>query len=271
MMTKQLADTQISAGKGDLLLSIERLSKSFGSKTVLRGVSLAVAERETIAIVGPSGSGKTTLLRCINRLEEPDSGIVYIRGKSIGGAFDDKGLWRPASERTLAQQRHEIGFVFQRFNLFPHLTALENVAIGPRRALGLSKRAARERAAEQLKRVFLADHVEKRPAELSGGQQQRVAIARALAMEPTVILFDEPTSALDPELVKEVLDTIRSLAETGMTMLIVTHLMRFAEQVANRVIFMDEGSIVEQGPPNELFVSPREERTRRFLSHLAAT
>lgn len=253
------------------LLSVDRLTKSFGARSVLRGVSLAVEESETIAIIGPSGSGKTTLLRCINWLEEPSGGAVYVRGKSIGGAFDAKGVWRPASPRELAKQRHEIGFVFQRFNLFPHLTALDNVAIGPHLTLGLDKKAARERAGEQLKRVFLGDHMGKRPSELSGGQQQRVAIARALAMEPTVILFDEPTSALDPELVKEVLDTIRGLAAAGMTMLIVTHLMRFAEQVANRVVFMDEGSIVEQGAPQDLLGNPKEERTRRFISHLANT
>jgi polar amino acid transport system ATP-binding protein len=251
------------------LLAIERLQKSFGIRKVLRDISFNVAEREAVAIIGPSGSGKTTLLRCINWLEEPTAGVVCIRGKPIGGTFDSRGVWRPASPRVLARQRHEIGFVFQRFNLFPHLTALDNVAIGPYRVLGLNKKAARERAAEQLARVFLGDHLWKRPSQLSGGQQQRVAIARALAMEPIVILFDEPTSALDPELVKEVLDTIRDLAEAGMTMLIVTHLMRFAEQVANRVVFMDEGAIVEQNTPKVLFSNPSEERTRRFLSHFA--
>lgn len=250
------------------LLRLDRLTKAFGAKPVLRGVSLEVAERETVAIIGASGSGKTTLLRSINHLEPPDSGTVYLRGRTIGGSFTGPdGRWKPSSEAELAVQRRLFGFVFQRFNLFPHLTALDNVAIGPQRVLGLSRAEARERAAEELRKVFLADHVSKRPSELSGGQQQRVAIARALAMRPTVILFDEPTSALDPELVKEVLDAIRALAVEGMTMLIVTHEMRFASQVARRVIFMDEGQIVEAGPSAQIFGSPREERTRRFLAH----
>jgi polar amino acid transport system ATP-binding protein len=177
------------------------------------------------------------------------------------------GGWKPASERQLAIQRRGIGFVFQRFNLFPHLTALDNVAIGLRKVRGIAKRSAREHAAEHLRKVFLTDHLDKRPAELSGGQQQRVAIARAIAMEPAIILFDEPTSALDPELVREVLDAIRLLASSGMTSVIVTHEMSFARQVANRVIYMDEGAIVEQGTPAEVFGAPREPRTRRFLEH----
>jgi polar amino acid transport system ATP-binding protein len=250
------------------LLRVKGISKLFGEKPVLRNIELQIRESETTAIIGPSGSGKTTLLRCINRLEEPTTGLVYLCGQPIGGHFDQNGTWRPASQRDLARKRHEIGFVFQRFNLFPHLTALDNVAIGPRRVLGLSRSVARERAVKHLQSVFLGDHIGKHPSELSGGQQQRVAIARALAMEPKVILFDEPTSALDPELVKEVVDVIRALAEKKMTMLIVTHDMTLARQVARRVIFMDEGSIVEDGSPEELFRSPREERTRAFLSHL---
>jgi polar amino acid transport system ATP-binding protein len=249
------------------LLRVERLAKSYEARQVLCGVSLDVAEQETIAIIGASGSGKTTLLRCINHLETPTEGTVYLRGTPIGGAFDADGRWAPASEGDLARQRQAFGFVFQRFNLFPHLTALDNVAIGPQRVLGLGRAEARERAAEELRKVFLGDHLHKRPNALSGGQQQRVAIARALAMRPTVILFDEPTSALDPELVKEVLDAIRALATQGMTMLIVTHEMRFASQVARRVIFIDEGQIVEEGPPARIFSSPSEERTRRFLAH----
>jgi polar amino acid transport system ATP-binding protein len=249
------------------LLRVERLAKSYDARQVLRGVTLDVADRETIAIIGASGSGKTTLLRCINHLETPSGGTVYLRGQPIGGAFAPDGRWTPASEADLARQRQAFGFVFQRFNLFPHLTALDNVAIGPRRVLGLGRAEARERAAGELERVFLGDHLHKRPSALSGGQQQRVAIARALAMRPTVILFDEPTSALDPELVKEVLDAIRALAAAGMTMLIVTHEMRFASQVARRVIFIDEGSIVEEGPPSRIFGHPGEERTRRFLAH----
>ena len=181
------------------------------------------------------------------------------------------GGWKAASERQLAIQRRRIGFVFQRFNLFPHLTALDNVSIGLRRVAGIGKREARERAAEHLRKVFLGDHLDKRPSELSGGQQQRVAIARAIAMEPTIILFDEPTSALDPELVREVLDAIRMLATTGMTSVIVTHEMSFARQVANRVIYMDEGAIVEQGVPADVFGQPREARTRRFLEHFTGS
>jgi polar amino acid transport system ATP-binding protein len=249
------------------LLRVERLAKTYDTREVLRGVSLEMAEGETIAIIGASGSGKTTLLRCINHLETPTAGTVYLRGKPIGGTFGAGGRWAPASEADLARQRQAFGFVFQRFPLFPHLTALDNVAIGPQRVLGLGRPEARERAAEELRKVFLGDHLHKRPNALSGGQQQRVAIARALAMRPTVILFDEPTSALDPELVKEVLDAIRDLAREGMTMLIVTHEMRFASQVARRVIFIDEGQIVEEGPPARIFGNPSEERTRRFLAH----
>ena len=249
------------------LLRVERVEKTYDDRQVLRGVSLDVAERETIAIIGASGSGKTTLLRCINHLETPTAGTVYLAGKSIGGTFGADGRWVPASEGQLARERRAFGFVFQRFNLFPHLTALDNVAIGPQRVLGLRRAEARERAAEELRKVFLGDHLHKRPNALSGGQQQRVAIARALAMQPTVILFDEPTSALDPELVKEVLDAIRALATRGMTMLIVTHEMRFASQVARRVVFIDEGQIVEEGPPGRIFGDPTEERTRRFLAH----
>src|SRR6185295_12989871 len=229
-------------------LHVEGLSKTFGMKAVLRDVDLEVQKGETVVIIGASGSGKTTLLRCISHLEMPSAGTVEVDGKPIGRVAIPGG-WKAASERQLAIQRRCIGFVFQRFNLFPHLTALDNVAIGLRRVRGLAKGPARERAAEHLRKVFLTDHLDKRPAELSGGQQQRVAIARAIAMEPTIILFDEPTSALDPELVREVLDAIRVLATTGMTSAIVTHEMSFARQVAHRVIYMDEGAIVEQGTP----------------------
>ncbi|MBV8840008.1 MAG: amino acid ABC transporter ATP-binding protein [Alphaproteobacteria bacterium] len=244
------------------------LSKSFGARAVLRDVDLDVARGEAVVIIGASGSGKTTLLRCVSHLELPDSGTVEVDGRPIG-RIAVSGGFKDASERQLAVQRRGIGFVFQRFNLFPHLSALDNVAIGPRHVLGLGKLAARTRAAEQLRKVFLGDHLDKRPAELSGGQQQRVAIARAVAMQPTIILFDEPTSALDPELVREVLDAIRALATSGMTCVIVTHEMAFARQVANRVIFMDDGRIVEQGAPAEIFARAREARTRRFLEHFA--
>jgi len=256
--------------KPDMLspaLRVEELSKAFGTKIVLRNVDLEVRKGETVVVIGASGSGKTTLLRCISHLEFPTSGNVYVDGRPIGRLATSDGRWKTASERQLAIQRRGIGFVFQRFNLFPHLTALDNVAIGLRRVRGMAKKAARDRAAEHLRMVFLGDHLTKRPAELSGGQQQRVAIARAIAMEPIIILFDEPTSALDPELVREVLDAIRVLASTGMTSVIVTHEMSFAHQVANRVIYMDEGAIVEQGTPADVFGSPRETRTRRFLEH----
>jgi polar amino acid transport system ATP-binding protein len=248
-------------------LRVEDLSKAFGTKTVLRNVDLEVRKGETVVVIGASGSGKTTLLRCISHLELPTSGFVYVDGRPIGRLATASGSWKAASERQLAIQRRGIGFVFQRFNLFPHLTALDNVAIGLRRVRGMAKKAARELAAEHLHMVFLGEHLTKRPAELSGGQQQRVAIARAIAMEPTIILFDEPTSSLDPELVREVLDAIRILASAGMTSVIVTHEMSFAHQVANRVIYMDEGAIVEEGTPTEVFGRPRETRTRRFLEH----
>jgi polar amino acid transport system ATP-binding protein len=249
------------------MLRIGKLAKAFGPRVVLREVDIEVAQAETVVIIGASGSGKTTLLRCINHLEIPDSGSIELAGESIGYVDRANGSRVPLPERRLAKQRERIGFVFQRFNLFPHLSALDNVAVGLRRVRGLSKKEARERAAAQLERVFLGDHLNSRPWQLSGGQQQRVAIARALAMEPIIMLYDEPTSALDPELVREVLDVIRLLAQSGMTSIVVTHEMSFARQVANRVVFMDGGVIVEQGRPSELFSAPREPRTRRFLEH----
>jgi polar amino acid transport system ATP-binding protein len=219
--------------------------------------SLDVSEGEIVVIIGPSGCGKTTLLRCINHLETPTAGTVTLRGATIAG-----------SERELPLLRRRIGFVFQRFNLFHHLTALDNVAIGPERVLGLPRAEARRLARAKLDRVLMTDHVDKRPAQLSGGQQQRVAIARSLAMAPELILFDEPTSALDPELVTEVLDVMKSLALEHMTMIVVTHEMSFAGQVADRVLFMDAGAFVEEGSPAQMFSSPTQERTSRFLSHL---
>jgi polar amino acid transport system ATP-binding protein len=246
------------------LLEARRLFKSFGPREVLRAASLSVNEGETVVVIGPSGSGKTTLLRCLNWLETPDAGSISLRGESVGR--DDQG--RARGEAELSAQRSRIGFVFQRFNLFAHLSALDNVAMGPRRVLKLSPAEARERARAELARVHLADHVDKRPSQLSGGQQQRVAIARALAMRPELILFDEPTSALDPELVTEVVDVMRELSEAGMTMVAVTHEMRFARSTADRVVFMDEGVVVEQGPPERILDAPEMERTRRFLAHL---
>ncbi len=239
------------------LLRIAGLTKRFGARVAVADCSLDVAEGEIVVVIGPSGCGKTTLLRCINRLEEPSSGTVTLREVPIAG-----------TEADLARQRRRIGFVFQRFNLFHHLSALDNVAIGPQRVLRLPRDEARRIARGQLERVFLGEHADKRPAQLSGGQQQRVAIARSLAMKPELMLFDEPTSALDPELVTEVLEVMKGLARDRMTMIVVTHEMAFARQVADRVIFMDAGSFVEEAPPERLFASPREERTKRFLSHL---
>lgn len=252
------------AGAAATLLSIEGLHKRFGDKVILPSVSLQVEHGETVVLIGPSGSGKTTLLRCLNFLERPDGGTIRLGGERIG--LSEQGRALPEAE--LARQRSRIGFVFQRFNLFAHLSALDNVAAGPQRVLGLSRDAARARAQLALEKVHLAQHLGKRPAQLSGGQQQRVAIARALAMEPEMILFDEPTSALDPELVNEVLDVMRDLATARMTMMVVTHEMSFARNVAHRVVFMDAGAIVEQGTPADVFGRPREERTRRFLQHL---
>jgi polar amino acid transport system ATP-binding protein len=247
-----------------LVLQADGLTKSFNQRPVLRGVSLSIKEGESIVIVGPSGSGKTTFLRCLNWLETPDSGSIMLRGERVGR---DAG-GREVGEALLARQRSRIGFVFQRFNLFAHLSALDNVAIGPQRVLGLSPQQARERARVELARVHLASHVDKRPSQLSGGQQQRVAIARTLAMQPDLILFDEPTSALDPELVTEVVDVMRELAQSGLTLVAVTHEMRFARAAADRVVFMDDGAIIEEGTPEQIFDTPASERTRRFLAHL---
>jgi polar amino acid transport system ATP-binding protein len=251
------------------LLSVRDLRKSYGDREILKGISFDLMAGETLVLIGPSGSGKTTVLRCLNHLETPSGGEITLSGDTVGGSYvGEAARWEPMSETKLALQRRKFGFVFQRFNLFPHLTALQNVAIGPRKVLGLSKAAAEARAAEQLARVSLADHMDKLPSQLSGGQQQRVAIARALAMEPRLILFDEPTSALDPELVHEVLDVMGALAREGMTMIVVTHEMSFARQVADRLIFMANGYIVEEGPPDDIFSAPREEKTKRFLTHV---
>lgn len=258
-----------AASDGAPLLLVEGLRKDFGDRTVLHDVSFSVRAGRTLVLIGPSGSGKTTALRCLNYLERPDAGRIVLDGEEIGLRRTNGGRPKPVDAGMLASQRRRFGFVFQRFNLFPHLTALDNVAIGPRKVLGISASQARERAERQLRRVSLAEHVGKRPSQLSGGQQQRVAIARALAMDPRIILFDEPTSALDPELVHEVLATMTDLAREGMTMVVVTHEMAFARKVANEVIFMAEGRIVEQGDPESVFGSPREERTMRFLRHVA--
>jgi cystine transport system ATP-binding protein len=247
------------------VIEARNLTKSFGAAQVLRGIDLTVDRGEVVAVIGPSGSGKTTLLRCLNCLELPTGGQVRIGEIAIDA---DRPLG-PQKAR-LRELRQHVGFVFQTFNLFPHRTALENVIEGPVIVKGESKAAARERGLVLLARVGLADRVDFYPAQLSGGQQQRVAIARALAMQPDVVLFDEPTSALDPELVGEVLEAIRNLALEHRTMIIVTHEMSFARDVADRAVFMDEGRIVEQGPAKSFFAGPREERAQRFLAKFIA-
>ena len=228
--------------------------KSFGSNTVLKGVNLSVAQGEVVVIIGPSGSGKSTILRCMNYLEQPTSGDVIVDGMNLN------------RKENINKVRTEVGMVFQRFNLFPHMTVLENIILAPKKVRGISVDEAKERAMELLKKVGLADKADAYPEQLSGGQQQRVAIARALAMRPKALLFDEPTSALDPEMVHEVLDVMKELADEGMTMVVVTHEMGFAYEVADRVIFMDGGVIVEEGTPQEIFDHTKEERTKDFLS-----
>ncbi len=249
------------------LLRIDNLHKSFGEIEVLRGVDLDVKRGEKVSIIGPSGSGKTTLLRCINYLEKPTEGHIYIDGTLIGEKKTADG-YAHLSDRELARERQEIGFVFQRFNLFPHLTALGNVTVAPRRVLGLSREEAESRGRGMLQKVGLGHKINEYPERLSGGQQQRVAIARVLAMQPKLMLFDEATSALDPELIGEVLRVMRQLAEEGSTMVIVTHEIQFAGEVSDRVIFMDFGRIVEQGPPRDVLFDPQQQRTRDFLKHI---
>ena len=243
------------------MIEVQGLSKSFRQQTVLKSIDLEVAQGEVVAIIGPSGSGKTTLLRCLNLLETPEAGSIRLGDLRIDASRPLKG-----QQNAIRQLRQRMGFVFQNFNLFPHRPALENVTEGPIVVQGEARDTAIAQGREWLAKVGLADKADSYPGQLSGGQQQRVAIARALAMRPQAILFDEPTSALDPERVGEVLETIRGLAQEGRTLVIVTHEMAFARDVAHRVLFMDGGRIVEQGPAAELFNRPREERTRRFLA-----
>ena len=243
----------------------ERVSKNFGTNKVLRGISLEVDHGEVLCIVGPSGSGKSTFLRCINHLERVDGGRLSVDGQLVGYRQKGDKLYE-LKLKEAAFQRQEIGMVFQRFNLFPHLTAVENITLAPIRVKGLSKAQATARAMDLLERVGLGDKGDAYPAHLSGGQQQRVAIARALAMDPKLMLFDEPTSALDPELVGEVLDVMKELAKSGMTMIVVTHEMGFAREVADTLVFMDEGVVVEAGPPREILSNPQHDRTKAFLS-----
>ncbi len=237
------------------MIEVKDLKKSFGKLDVLRGISEKIEEQEVVCVIGPSGSGKSTFLRCLNLLEEPTGGEVYLDGERINAPGVD-----------IDKIRERLGMVFQNFNLFPHMTVLDNVTLAPVKVKGKNKAEAEESALKILETVGLSDKASSFPASLSGGQKQRVAIARALAMEPEVMLFDEPTSALDPEMVGEVLNVMKRLAEEGMTMVIVTHEMGFAREVADRVLFIDQGVVMEQGTPEELFGSPKNERTKSFLS-----
>ncbi len=249
----------------DEMVRAEGVHKRFGRLEVLKGINLEVRRGEVMCMLGPSGSGKSTFLRCINHLEKINSGRLYVDGELVGYRQVGDKL-HELHERDVAHKRAEIGMVFQHFNLFPHMTALENVTLAPTKVLKVGRDESRERARELLNRVGLGDKLDTYPVALSGGQQQRVAIARALAMEPKLMLFDEPTSALDPELVGDVLDAMRQLARDGMTMIVVTHEMGFAREVADTAVFMDGGVIVESGKPSQVLVSPREERTQAFLS-----
>ena len=250
------------------LVEIERVRKRFDHHEVLKGVSLDVTAGEVLCLLGPSGSGKTTLLRCINHLEKIDSGTIRVDGELVGYRLLPDGALREESDRVVASRRRHIGMVFQRFNLFAHLTALENVCEAPVTVLHRDRAEARERGIRLLTQVGLANKLDVYPHQLSGGQQQRVAIARALAMDPKLMLFDEPTSALDPELVGEVLETMNLLAANGMTMIVVTHEIGFAREVAHRVVMMDDGAIIEEGPPQEFFTAPKQARTQAFLSKI---
>jgi polar amino acid transport system ATP-binding protein len=254
MATMEQSQTPMSTDGA--MLCLEGVSKRFGRLEVLRGVDMEVGKGGVVCVIGPSGSGKSTLLRCINLLEPPSAGRILLEGKEITGQGAKEGV---------DFVRRRVGMVFQSFNLFPHKCAMDNVRLAQEKVLERKPEEARSKARELLSRVGLADKIDEYPDRLSGGQQQRVAIARALAMDPHVMLFDEVTSALDPELVKEVLDVMRELAQEGMTMVVVTHEMGFAREVANNVIFMDQGVVVEHGPPRQILDSPREERTKRFL------
>ena len=260
-----MSAVQQAAGAQVPMVKAERVCKSFGQLNVLKGIDLEVAPGEVMCVIGPSGSGKSTFLRCINHLEKINSGRLSVDGHLVG--YREKGgkLYE-LRESEVAAQRRDIGMVFQRFNLFPHMTALENVTEAPAQVKGIRKDTCRDMGAALLDRVGLGNRIHSYPNQLSGGQQQRVAIARALAMEPKLMLFDEPTSALDPELVGEVLDVMRGLAESGMTMVVVTHEMGFAREVGDTLVFMDDGVVVEAGDPKQVLTDPQHERTRSFLS-----
>ncbi|MBC3954073.1 MULTISPECIES: amino acid ABC transporter ATP-binding protein [Pseudomonas] len=252
----------------ELIIEALDIHKSFGDLQILKGISLQVRRGEVVVLIGASGSGKTTFIRCINLLEDIQGGRIRVNGRAMGYRERSDGSLVRDSERNIARQRRDIGMVFQRFNLFPHMTALENIIEAPIQVLGVPRAQALEQARGLLARVGLADKASHYPSMLSGGQQQRVAIARALAMKPQAMLFDEPTSALDPETVGEVLQVMKELAEEGMTMVVVTHEMGFAREVADRVVVLDQGELIEQGPPEQIFSRPSHPRTRAFLSRV---
>jgi general L-amino acid transport system ATP-binding protein len=255
--TTLTAEATAARGTGEPMIVMEGVDKWFGDFQALKGIGLVIGKQEVVVVCGPSGSGKSTLIRCINRLEKHDKGRIVVDGIELS---DDI--------RNIQEIRREVGMVFQQFNLFPHMTVLENITLAPRHVRRWPKGKALEKAMEILERVQIPEQANKYPGQLSGGQQQRVAIARALAMEPKIMLFDEPTSALDPEMIKEVLDAMVDLAQSGMTMIVVTHEMGFARAVCDRIVFMADGEIVEVGPPDHFFTNPREERTKQFLSQI---
>jgi general L-amino acid transport system ATP-binding protein len=256
-MTQAGLYADATRAKGESIIEVIEVDKFFGDFQALKNVSINVGRQEVVVVIGPSGSGKSTLIRCINRLEEHDRGRIVVDGIELTNDV-----------RHIAEVRREVGMVFQSFNLFPHLTVLDNVTLGPRKVRRWPKARAEEVARQMLERVRIPEQADKYPGQLSGGQQQRVAIARALAMQPKIMLFDEPTSALDPEMIAEVLDVMRELARSGMTMIVVTHEMGFAREVADRVVFMADGEIVEVGTPEHFFRSPEEERTKAFLRQI---
>jgi general L-amino acid transport system ATP-binding protein len=247
-------------GSGEVMIELEGVVKRFGAFTALTDIDLKIARREVVVVIGPSGSGKSTMIRCINRLEEHDEGRILVDGVALTRDI-----------RNIQEIRRETGMVFQQFNLFPHLSVLDNITLAPRQVRKIPKREAEEMAMQLLEQVRIPEQAKKYPGQLSGGQQQRVAIARALAMKPKVMLFDEPTSALDPEMINEVLDTMKDLAREGMTMIVVTHEMGFAREVADRVVFMADGTIVEVGTPEHFFTNPQEDRTKLFLSQILSS
>ena len=251
------ADATQVAGSSELMIELQGVDKFFGDFQALKDIDMRVGKQEVVVVIGPSGSGKSTMIRCINRLEEHDSGRIVVGGIELS---DDI--------KNIQEVRKETGMVFQQFNLFPHLTVLDNITLGPRQVRNMPKKQAEDLGNDLLVKVKIPEQAHKYPGQLSGGQQQRVAIARSLAMNPKVMLFDEPTSALDPEMIKEVLDTMQELAESGMTMIVVTHEMGFAREVADRVVFMADGEIVEVGTPEHFFEDPTEERTKLFLSQI---